>query len=110
MAGLFLALTGAALVLSGRFREGLALGIGASIATLAVIVAFPVGGVQPFGLSSFWWVAVACGIAVVVIPSELRALRIGIALYTVLLIGVFFVAHADRQQRASAGSHAPGPA
>ncbi len=91
VAGLFLALTGAALVLSGRFREGLALGVGASIATLAVIIAFPVGGTQPFGLSSFWWVAVACGIAVLVIPSELRALRIGIALYTVLLIGVFFV-------------------
>lgn len=91
VAGLFIALTGAALILAGRFREGLALAIGASIATLAVIVAFPVGGEQPFGLSSFWWVAVACGIAIVVIPPELKALRIGIALYTVLVIGVYLV-------------------
>ncbi len=91
VAGLFIALTGAALILSGRWREGLPLAIGASVATLAVIVAFPVGGVQPFGLSSFWWVAVACAIAVVVIPPELRALRIGIALDTVLLVGVYLV-------------------
>lgn len=91
VAGLFIALAGTALVLSGRFREGLSLAIGASVATLAVIVAFPVGGVQPFGLSSFWWVAVACALAIVVIPRELRALRIGIALYLVLLIGVYLV-------------------
>ncbi len=91
VAGLFIALVGAALVLAGRFRDGLPLAIGAAVATLAVIVAFPVGGVQPFGLSSFWWVAVACLIAIAVVPPELRALRIGIAIYTVLLIGVFIV-------------------
>ncbi|MFN8151555.1 MAG: hypothetical protein U0R24_10590 [Solirubrobacterales bacterium] len=91
VAGLFVALTGAALILAGRLREGLPLAIGASVATLAIIVAFPVGGAQPFGLSSFWWVAVACGLAILVVPPELKALRVGIALYLALLVLVYVV-------------------
>ncbi len=91
VAGLFIALVGAALVLAGRLKEGLALAIGASVATLAIIIAFPVGGEQPFGLSSFWWVAVACALAILVVPPELKALRIGIALYLALLVLVYVV-------------------
>lgn len=91
VAGLFVALTGAALILAGRLREGLPLAVGASVATLAIIVAFPVGGAQPFGLSSFWWVAVACGLAILVVPPELKALRVGIGLYLALLVLVYVV-------------------
>lgn len=91
LAGLILALVGAALILAGRHREGLPVAAGATVATLALILAFPVGGLQPFGLSSFWWVALAGAIALVVIPPELRALRIGIALYVALLVALYLV-------------------
>lgn len=91
VAGLFIALVGAALILAGRVRDGLPLAIGASIAILAVIIAFPVGGTQPFGLSSFWWVAIACLIAVAVVPERLGVLRIGIAIYALLLAVVFLI-------------------
>lgn len=92
VAGLFLAIAGAALILARRPREGLPIAIGATVATLALVIAFPVGGVQPFGLSSFWWVALACALALVLIPPELHALRIGIGIYAVLLIGLYVVA------------------
>lgn len=91
VAGLFLAIAGAALILARRPRQGLPIVIGASVATLALVLAFPVGGVQPFGLSSFWWVAVACALALVLVPPELHALRIGIGIYAVLLIGLYVV-------------------
>lgn len=92
VAGLFLALSGAALVLGGRVREGLVLGAGATVATLALVLAFPVGGTQPFGLSSVWFVVVACLLALALVPSEMRTLRIGIALYCLLLVGLYLIA------------------
>jgi hypothetical protein len=92
VAGLFTAIAGAALVLSGRVREGLWLGAAASVATLALVLVFPVGGFQPFAFSGVWWVVAACGLAILFIPSELRVLRIGIAIYAALLVVLFVVA------------------
>ena len=100
VAGLFTGVAGAALLLGGRVREGLALALGAGVATLALVLAFPVGGIQPFGLSSFWWVAAACGIAIVLIPPQMRTLRIGMAVYGVLLLAFFVVS-------SPVGSNAP---
>ncbi|MBA2522254.1 MAG: hypothetical protein H0V25_02875 [Solirubrobacterales bacterium] len=91
VAGLFTALAGAALILGGRVREGVVLVAGASVATLVLVFTFPTGGSQPFGFESFWWGALACSIAVVVIPADLRTLRIGIAIYALLLVALFVV-------------------
>lgn len=91
VAGLFTWIAAAAVFLAGRRREGLWLGGGAAVATLGLVLAFPVGGWQPFAISAFWWVALACVLAAVLVPPEQRALRIGILLYAVLLVAVFVV-------------------
>ncbi len=91
VAGLFAGIAAAAIFLAGRRREGLWLGGGATVATLALVLAFPVGGWQPFAISAFWWVALACVLAAFLVPAEHRALRIGIVIYAVLLVAVFFV-------------------
>jgi hypothetical protein len=92
VAGLFTAIAGAALFLSGRRREGLWVGAGATVATLALVFAFPVGGWQPFAFSAFWWVAAACVLGAFLVPSDLKALRIGIWIYVALLVGVYVIA------------------
>ena len=91
VAGLFTALAGAAMVLGGHVRRGAAMMVAALGATVILVFAFPVGGAQPFDFSSFWFVAAACAIALFLVPAELRTLRIGIAIYLVLLVGLFIV-------------------
>jgi hypothetical protein len=91
VAGLFIAIAGAALFLAGRRREGAWIGASTVVATAVMVLAFPVGGWQPFAFSSFWWVVLACLLALVFVPREHRALRIGIAIYALLLVVVFVI-------------------
>ena len=91
VAGLFAAIAAAAMILGGRVREGLAIAVGASVATLTLVFAFPVGGTQPFLLSSFWWATLACAVGVALVPREMRMVRIGIAIYVVLLVALYFI-------------------
>jgi len=95
IAGLFLALAGAALALSrlgsgdrAGDRERVPSWLGASLAAcalgpaLALALVFPEGGHQPFTLSPLAAAIPAIAIvAVVILPPSERALRIGAALY-----------------------------
>ncbi len=92
VAGLFTALAGVAMLLGGRRREGAVLTAASLGATLALVLAFPVGGTQPFEFSAFWFVAVACAVALFVVPPELRILRIGIAIYLTMVVALYFIA------------------
>ncbi|MEY2570796.1 MAG: hypothetical protein QOE63_1146 [Acidimicrobiaceae bacterium] len=93
VAGVFLALAGAAWWLSSRsvHRTGLWVAVGAVAPIGALALAFPEGGRFPF---SFEDAAITCAVAAVAawaIPREHRALRLGAALYAVSVVAVFAV-------------------
>jgi hypothetical protein len=83
VAALFLALAGTACFLAERRPAGLAVAVAALLPVGLLAVAFPEGGVEPFAFSSFWPVLALAAAALVLIPSEERALRLGVVLYAV---------------------------
>jgi len=90
--GLFVALAGAALWLAGERRQGVALGLGALVPIVALNVAFPVGGVEPFVFSAFIAIPLLAALVLWLVPPEYRALRIGAVLYALGALVAFFVA------------------
>jgi hypothetical protein len=91
VAGLFTALAGAALLLTGDRRVGAALALPAGIAIVAMAAAFPTGGEEPFVLGSFVPVPLFAIIALWLIPAEQRVVRAGIVLYAALAVVVFVI-------------------
>ena len=91
VAGLFVALAGAALGLTGDLRRGLALALGALIPIAVLNLAFPTGGFEPFVFSA--WIAIPLLAAVVLwlVPSEFAALRVGAVLYALLALALFVI-------------------
>lgn len=83
VAGVFAALGGAALIVGPRRRAGLAVAAAALGPALLLSVLFPEGGVEPFALSAYLFVPLACGAALAIIPREERELRAGVVLYVV---------------------------
>jgi hypothetical protein len=89
VAGLFLALAGAAYWLGARRWAGLAVAVAALGPVALLAVAFPEGGVEPFVSSAFWPVIVFAAVALVLLPREQRVLRVAVALYALLAVLVF---------------------
>ena len=91
VAGLFVALAGAALGLTGDLRRGLALALGALVPIAVLNLAFPTGGFEPFVFSA--WIAIQLLAAVVLwlVPSEFAALRVGAVLYALLALALFVI-------------------
>lgn len=81
VAALFLALAGTACFLADRRPAGLAMAAAAIVPVGLLAITFPEGGVEPFAFSSFWPVPAFAIAALVLIPREQRALRIGVVLY-----------------------------
>ncbi len=104
VAGLFTALAAAAVLLAARLqpvaapsrlalvRAAWAVGLAAITASLALALAFPTPGFQPFTTGSFLWVPVVCAVCFVVLPVGETTLRCGIVLYALLAIVAFEVA------------------
>lgn len=96
VAGAFLALAGLALALAGA-RRGVALAVAALSPALALSVAYPEGGYEPFAPSAFWPAFGAVLLVAALLPKASlsgrahRALRIGAVLYAVALTAAFFV-------------------
>jgi hypothetical protein len=92
VAGLFLALAGAAgFVSRRRARDAIALAVPPIVVIAVVAALFPEGGWEPFSGGSF---AVTLGIALAVLavlPAEERTLRAGAALYALAVIASFLV-------------------
>ena len=95
--GLFLAIAGAAVAIARRpavagrhaWIGGAVVAVGA-LATLAAIgAAFPIGGVEPFVASAFQSVPLFAIVALLLLPSEERALRWGVGIYALLAIALF---------------------
>ncbi len=93
VAALFLALAGTAYALARRRAIGIAIAAAALAPVLALAVAFPEGGVEPFGFTSLWPVLAFAAVALaLVLPREERALRIGVALYALGCVAAFVLA------------------
>lgn len=89
VAGLFLAGVGLAWAIARRSLWGLAMAASAFGAAVLIALAFPEGGSQPFTFGSFIPAFALTLIAIALVPSEDRLLRIGLAIYAVgLLISV----------------------
>ena len=92
VAGLFTGLAGGALLLTGRRRDGLALGIGAAVPMLVVTALFHDGGIQPFDADSAKLV-IALSIAVIfLVPGRYRAVRAGALLSALGLFAAYQIA------------------
>lgn len=91
VAGLFLGLAGVALALTADRAGGAALALPAAAAILALNLAFPTGGEQPYPFSTFVAIPVFAALALWLLPREQRALRVGIALYAAFALAVFVV-------------------
>jgi hypothetical protein len=101
VAGLFLGLGAGAWFLGGgrrhdparpslvRRQHALIVGAAAVVPALALAVAFPEGGVEPFVPSSFWPSLLGLGLIVLFLPREERVLRYGILLYALATIASF---------------------
>ncbi len=104
VAGLFTALAAASVLIASRLqpittdarrrRDRTALIVaGAAIgATLALSLAFPTSGYQPFTLNSFVVIPIVCVICFAVLPVGETTIRAAIAVYALVAIGAFFVA------------------
>jgi hypothetical protein len=92
VAGLFLALAGLALALTGGWRAGLGLCVAALAPIAALGLAFPIGGYFPFVPSAFLPVPLFAAAALWLVPSDERALRVGVVLYAGLCVALA-VAH-----------------
>jgi hypothetical protein len=94
VAGLFVALAGAALALAGERRTGLGVALGGVVPTVVLNLAFPVGGTEPFRFSAFIAVPLLALAVIWLVPERYRALRIGALLYAALALAVFLVPNA----------------
>jgi hypothetical protein len=91
VAALFLALAGVACAIGARRRAGIALALGALVPVIALAVAFPEGGSQPFAASSFWTLMAFAVLSLVLLPREERTLRVGVALYALGCTAAFLL-------------------
>ncbi len=84
VAGLFLALGGAAHWLAGpreTARAGILLAAAAFAPAALLAVLFPEGGSQPFGLAAFAAIVLSCLLLLALLPARERLLRAGVLLY-----------------------------
>ena len=92
VAGLFLAMGGLAYAVARRRAEGLWIAAGAFLPALALAVAFPEGGSQPFGFWAFAAVVAAAVVTYRLLPAAERTLRTGALLYAGATVAAFAVA------------------
>jgi hypothetical protein len=88
VAGLFLAIGALALALTGGRRAGAGLCLGALAPIGLLALAFPLGGYFPFAPTAFLPVPLFAAAALVLIPADERALRVGVVGYAALCLGL----------------------
>ncbi len=91
VAGLFLGIIALAWLLSTREAIAFWLGAAAIAPALALVVAFPEGGTEPFTPSSFWPAILSCAFVFVALPRTERPLRIGVVLYALACVLTFVI-------------------
>jgi hypothetical protein len=81
VAGLFLALAGVSVALADGRKRGYGMAAGAIVPVLALQLAFPEGGQQPYRPADLGWLVVSVAILLSTLPRRERALRLGAWLY-----------------------------
>lgn len=109
VAGLFTALAGAAVLLAGNRRGGLAVALGAGLPLVLLALAFPTTGWFPFVLSAFVGVVLFTAAALVLLPPDERVLRFGVVLFCLLGIAAFAIHTPVGANAARLGSLFGGP-
>jgi hypothetical protein len=90
VAALFLVVVAAALAVTGRWREGLAVGLGAGVPLVAMAAVFP-GGVQPIGVQAWLPPLLAAAGVALLVPGRWPLVRIGAVIYGLGVIAVWAV-------------------
>ena len=83
VAGLFVGVAAAALVITRRWVVGIGLGLAAGVPLGVVGLVFGTSGVQPITALNGGPAMLAAGLAVVLLPRQWRAVRVGSAVYFV---------------------------
>ncbi|GAA3374799.1 hypothetical protein GCM10020367_40100 [Streptomyces sannanensis] len=92
VAGLFLAVVGAACALDRQWRPAAALLLPPALVVAATTWFFPFHGEQPMAPGKLWMPLVACAALVLAAPRAWRTLRFGAAVYAVGVVLTFLVA------------------
>jgi hypothetical protein len=109
VAGLFLAIAGIAVALTGHRRAGIAVAAGALVPIAALALAFPTEGYFPFVATAFLPVPLLAAAALILLPAEERTLRIGVVLYAGLCVVLAIVHTPVGANAARLGSLFGGP-
>ena len=99
VAALFAALAGAGYALAAALAQrrvraalpGVATAVAALAPVLALAVAFPEGGTEPFDLGTLLPVLAICAVALLTTRREATALRVGIALYALAAVAIYVI-------------------
>ncbi|WP_205625511.1 MFS transporter [Actinomadura atramentaria] len=92
VAGLFLMVVSAALILTGRWRAGVAIGAGPPLVVGVTTALFPFTGVQPIGFGSIVAPAMASVLALLLCaPRSWRIVRIGAGVYAVGVLLTYLI-------------------
>ena len=109
VAGLFVALAGAALALAGDRRGGAVLAAGAIAAIAALSLAFPTGGVEPFEFSALVPVLLFAAAGLISCRAEEATIRWAIAVYALAAIAAFAIPNPVGGNMTRLGALAGGP-
>lgn len=117
VAALFASLAGAAQAI-GSYRPGrdlrlavpgLGVVCGGLLPVLALAVAFPEGGHEPFAFSTLWPIPLIALVALILIPADQGTLRAGVVLYVVGCLLAFALPTAVGSNAARLGELVAGP-
>jgi hypothetical protein len=117
VAGLFVAIAGAAVAIARRpalagsraWIPGAGVAAAAVAGIAALVLAFPVEGVEPFVTSAFLGIPLFAAAALLLIPGDERTLRWGVGLYAALGIALFAFDNAVGGNVARLGALFAGP-
>ena len=103
VAGLYAVIAAASVLIASRLqpvstpsrrglnRAALAVLVAAATGTVALALAFPTDGFQPFTTGSFIWIPIACAVCFAVLPVGETTLRVGIVLYALVAVAAFCI-------------------
>jgi hypothetical protein len=109
IAGLFVAIAGAALALSGQRARGFAVAIGAVVPIAALNLAFPTGGEEPFVFSAFIAVPIVAAVSLWLLPRQRSDLRVGAVIYALAALILYLVPNAIGGNVTRLGALVAGP-
>jgi hypothetical protein len=110
LAGLFLACGAVGFALAEMRRRGLELAAAAGGMAIALALAFPEGGTEPFDASSFQPALLMAVAVLVALPREEKLLRYSVAIYVAVLAAAFLIQSPMGGNATRMGSLLLGPA